>query len=79
MNVLVCPVPHPQHQQRNVHMLTLFTGNMTRVYYKYAIAAIIGMRTQKKEKMWRVEYVRLTDCVVFDVSRPATFEAITKV
>jgi len=31
-------------------------GNMTRVYYKYAIAAII----------------------VFDVSRPATFEAITK-
>jgi len=31
-------------------------GNMTRVYYKYAIAAII----------------------VFDLSRPATFEAITK-
>lgn len=35
----------------------LILGTMTRVYYKYAIAAVI----------------------VFDVSRPATFEAVLKV
>ncbi len=42
---------------------------MTSVYYKYAIAAIIGT----------IFVVKIHLCEVFDVSRPATFDTVLKV
>lgn len=53
---------------------------MTRVYYKYAIAAIIGTCLTKPILVGGEQPV--TDPlsrIVFDLSRPATFEAVAKV
>lgn len=52
-------------------------GQMTRVYYKYAIAAIIGNSTLLRV-VFKVIYADLFR-LVFDLSRPATFEAVAKV
>jgi hypothetical protein len=50
---------------------------MTRVYYKYAIAAIIGKQFNRSVRDRRD--LTLFALSVFDVSRPATFEAVLKV
>lgn len=48
---------------------------MTSVYYKYAIAAIIGKNFYSND--WNESCELLFS--VFDLSRPATFDAVTKV
>jgi GTPase SAR1 family protein len=71
-------------------------GTMTRVYYKYAIAAIIGASLFLIVLLFQIQVryrhrpdtidlrivsslLQILSGTVFDVSRPATFEAVTKV
>lgn len=52
---------------------------MTRVYYKYAIAAIIGIIYTPVIDLPFSAYQQPIPLPVFDLSRPATFEAVAKV
>lgn len=49
---------------------------MTSVYYKYAIAAVIGMLFKNQHSYL---FKLILFLLVFDLSRPATFDAVLKV